>query len=148
MRDSHSISHILLDEIITTIEVIGFEKTIKTLQNAKNYGSVSRDSDIEYILDNISKITSVSKDRILFGSDRSDDRKLAIAACVYFIKNEYAYSLSELKIIFNKDASQLSRYNKIVSSVPEKPKTQFDKKLTNIIRKMKLLINEKKNNNG
>ncbi len=145
---SNSISNIILDELITTVEVIGIEKTIKTLQEAKNNGLISQDSDIDFIIDSISKITSVSKERIINGNDRNDERKMALAACVYFIKNKCAYSLSELKLIFNKDTSQLSRYNTMVENLPQNPKNDFDKRLTDIVKKMKILLTQKKLNNG
>ena len=144
-----SISTAIFDELLTTVEVIGIESTIKALQEAKSKSLILQDLDIDFILNSVSIITSVPKDRILNGNDRNDDRKIAIAVCVFFIKNEYSYSYNELSRLFNnKTVSTLSRYNTLADSVPKKPKTEFDKRLDNTIKKMNLLITEKKLKNG
>lgn len=148
MKDMASISSVLLDELITTVEVIGIERTVKTLQDAKSNSLLLNDLNIDFILTSVSDITSVPKDRILHGNDRNDERKIAVAICVYFIKNEFLYSFSDIKKILNKHESALSRYNTLVESVPSKPKTDFDKKLDSAVKKMKLLITEKKLRNG
>jgi hypothetical protein len=149
MRNSNnSISNQILDELITTIEIIGIDSTIKTLQEAKTSGLLMQDSNVDFILHSISKITSVSKDRITDGNDRSDDRKYAVACSVYFIKKECNYSLAELKLVFNKDVSALSRYNSMVENMPKKPKTDFDKKLDEIVKKMTIILKEKNSQNG
>jgi hypothetical protein len=148
MKEVQSISNKILDELITTVEVIGIEKTIKTLQDAKNNGLIMNDNDIDFILESVSKLTSVSKERIINGNDRNDDRKIALAICVYFIKKQCAYSLNELKNIFNKDASQLSRYNSLVENMSKTPKTQFEKRMEEIVKKMKILLTQKKLENG
>jgi hypothetical protein len=147
-KNSSSISNQILDELITTIEIIGIDSTIRTLQDAKTSGLLMQDSNVDFILHSISKITSVSKERITDGNDRSDDRKFAVAASVYFIKKECNYSLSELKLVFNKDVSALSRYNSMVENLSKKPKTEFDKKLDGIVKKMNILLKEKKLQNG
>ena len=143
-----SISTAIFDELLTTVEVIGIESTIKALQEAKSKSLILQDLDIDFILNSVSSITSVSKDIILTGNERSDDRKIAIAVCVFLIKNEFSYSYHELSRLFNKTVSTLSRYNTLVDRLPHKPKTEFDKRLDNVIKKMNLLITEKKLKNG
>ena len=143
-----SISAAIFDELLTTVELIGCESTIRILQDAKSKKLILKDLNIDFILNSVSEITSVSKERIINGNDRNDDRKIAIAVCVFFIKNEFSYSYGDLSSIFNKTVSALSRYNTLADSVPPKPKTEFDKKLDNAIKKMNLLITEKKLTNG
>jgi hypothetical protein len=143
-----SISNQILDTLITTIEVIGIDNTLKSLHDAKTSGLLMQDSDVDFILNCISKITSVSRDRITDGNDRSDDRKFAVAASVYFIKKECNFSLKDLKLIFHKDASALSRYNSMVENIAKNPKTDFDKKLDDVVKKMNILIKQKKLQNA
>jgi chromosomal replication initiation ATPase DnaA len=149
MKMSASISSQIFDELLTTLELIGVENTIKTLQEAKSKSLILGDLDIEFVIKTVSEITGVSKERILYGTDRNDDRKIALSLCIYFIKNEFSYSLSELRRIFKKDESGLSRYNAIAEGVPANPKTDFDKKLSGYLKKINLIITERKiKNNG
>lgn len=148
MKLNGSISNKIFDELMTTVEVIGIDRTIKTLQDAKANSLILEDLNIEFILKSVTQVTSVSKERILNGSDRNDERKIAIALCVYFIKKEFFYSYGDMSKIFNKDESSLSRYNSIIENKTDKPKTEFDKNIDTYYKKIKLLITEKKLKNG
>jgi hypothetical protein len=148
MKLSSSISNLIFDELFSTIESIGCDKVIKTLQDAKLNSLEVNDLDIDFVITSVSNVASISKERIIYGKERTDERKMALALCVYFIKNEFFYSYGEMKKIFNKDESALSRYNSIVDNRTEKPKTSFDKTLDTYFKKINLLITEKKINNG
>lgn len=142
-----SISTTVFDELLTTIEVIGVDRTVKVLQDAKCENLILEDLNIDFVLKCVSEATSVSKDRILHGNDRNDERKIAVSLAVFFIKNHFSYSLSDLKKIFGKDESALSRYNAVVDKFIKstgKPKTDFDKKLDENYKRINLLITEKK----
>lgn len=148
MKINGSISNKIFDELMTTVEVIGIERTIKTLQEAKSKSLLLEDLNIEFILKCVSQVTNVSKDRILSGSDRNDERKIATALSVYFIKKEFFYSYSEISKIFNKDESSLSRYNSLIENIPNKPKADLDKLMDDYLKKINLLITEKKLKNA
>jgi hypothetical protein len=148
MKIKGSISNKIFDELMTTVEVIGIDRTIKTLQDAKANSLILEDLNIEFILKCVTQVTSVTKDRILNGNDRNDERKIAIALCVYFIKKEFFYSYGDMSKIFNKDESSLSRYNSLIENKQDKPKTDFDKNVENYYKKINLLITEKKLKNG
>jgi hypothetical protein len=148
MKNNVSISSQVFDELLTTIEVIGLDKTIQTLKDVKANSLILNDMNIDFIITSVSSITNVQKDRILNGADRNDDRKIAISLCVYFIKTEFSYTYSEIKNIFNKGESALSRYNTLIEKSPKNPKTQLDKKISEYIKKINLLIQEKKLTNG
>jgi hypothetical protein len=138
------ISHSLVDELLSTIEAIGVENTIKTLKKAKSSSLILKDMNIDFILDAVSDVTGVTRDRILHGNDRSDERKIAIALAVYFIKDEFLYSYADIKKIFNKDQAQLYRYYALVDKIPDKPKTEFDKTIDSYQKKLTLLITREK----
>lgn len=148
MKLNGSISNQIFDELMTTVEVIGIDRTIKTLQEAKANNLILEDLNIEFILKCVTQVTSVSKERILNGTDRSDDRKIATALCVYFIKKEFFYSYGDMSKIFNKDESSLSRYNSLIENVPDKPKSELDKNIDIYLKKINLLITEKKLKNA
>ena len=138
----------MLDEILATVESIGVERTIQAIQDAKSNILQMQDLNIAFIIDSVSKVTSVTKDRILNSGDRNDDKKMAVAICVYFIKTELRYPLSIIKQIFHKDESQLYRYNNIVENRPEKPKTDLDRKLEKYFKEVNILLIEKKIKDG
>jgi hypothetical protein len=144
MKNTASISTNMFDELIVTVEYIGIEKTIKSLQEARSKILIISDVNVENIINSVVEITGVQKDRILHGTDRSDERKMAISLCVFYIKNEFYYSYSDLKKIFNKDESALCRYNQSIENIPKNPKTDFDKKLSEYCKKLELLITKQK----
>jgi hypothetical protein len=144
MRFSPSISTLVFDELLTTLEIIGVDETIKTLKAAKSKSLILEDFDVDFVIKSIAEITGVLSDRILFGIDRSDERKMALALSIYFVKNECKYTYQDLKKIFSKDESALWRYYNMVDNLPEKPKTDFDKKLSTYTKKMNLLITQRK----
>lgn len=148
MKLNGSISNQIFDELMTTVEVIGIDRTIKTLQEAKANILILEDLNIEFILKCVTQVTSVSRDRILNGTDRSDERKVATALCVYLIKREFFYSYGDMSKIFNKDESSLSRYNSLIENVPDKPKSELDKNIDSYLKKINLLITEKKLKNA
>jgi len=139
-----SISTNIFDELIVTVESIGVEKTIKSLQEARSRMLILSDTSVENIINAVIEVTNVQKERILHGTDRSDERKMALSLCVYYIKNEIKYSYSDLKKIFNKDEAALYRYYQAIETLPSKPKTDFDKKLSELCKKTELLITREK----
>jgi chromosomal replication initiation ATPase DnaA len=100
--------------------------------------------DVEFIIKCVSDVTGVSKETMLYGNERNDERKIALSLCIYLIKKELDYSFSTIKKIFKKDKSALSRYNTLVEKLPSNPKTDIDKKLSTYLKKINLLITEKK----
>jgi chromosomal replication initiation ATPase DnaA len=141
-----SISNSILDELLITVESIGVVCTIKSLQESRIKTLILGNIDIDNILKFVSEVSNVSVERILHGNDRSDERKMAVALSVHFIKEELKYSYNDIKKIFNKDAAGLHRYKRLIESIPNKPKTSFDKTLNELTKKVELLIIREKNN--
>ena len=148
MKNQLSISNAIFDELLTTVEIIGLNKTIKTLQDAKAQSLISKNLDIDNIINIVCEITNYRKDKLLIGNERSDDKKIAMALTVYFLKEILLFSYSDLKKLFNKDESALYRYYQMVHERPKKPKTDFDKNLELNYKKINLIITEKKINNA
>lgn len=134
----------VFDELLITVEAIGIEKTMKVLQDAKANSLLLEDLNISFVITAASEVTDVSKQRILSGTDKSDERKIAVALCVYFTKKQ-GYSFGDLKKVFGKDTSALCRYYAIVENMPKSPKTDFDKKMLEYYKKIDFALLEKKN---
>ena len=148
MSSNLSISNKIMDELLSAVEVIGIDKTIKTLQDARSQSLISNNFDIDFIINVVCDITNYRKDKLLVGNERSDDKKIAMALCVYFLKNCFTYSYADIKKLFNKDESALYRYYQMVEERPKKPKTDFDKNLELNYKKVNLIITEKKIKNA
>jgi len=144
MDKTASISSSIFDELIVTIESIGVEKTKKSLQEARSTALILGNTSIDNIINVVAEITGVNKERILHGIDKGDERKMAIALSIYYIKVEFQYSYTDLKKIFNKDAGALCRYNKFIEHLPTKPKTDFDMKLSAYCKQVELLLTREK----
>lgn len=140
MKPFQSISNNIFDELLITVETIGVDKSIRALQEARSKILILENSSIDSIITYVSQITGVLKERIFHGTDRNDERKMAIALCVYFIKNQYEYSYSDLRKIMGKDESALFRYHKMIENIPEVPKTEFEKKLKEYYKKIEIYI--------
>lgn len=148
MSNSPSISNRIMDELLSAVEVIGIDKTIKTLQEAKTQSLITNNMDIDFIINVVCDITNYRKDKLLAGNERSDDKKIAMSLCVYFLKNCFNYSYADIKKLLNKDESALYRYYQMVEDRPKKPKTDFDKNLELNFKKVNLIITEKKIKNA
>lgn len=148
MKKDLSISNQIFDELLSAIEVIGLDKTIKTLQDAKAHSLISKDLGIDFILNLVCDTTNFRKDKLLVGNERTDEKKIAMSLAVYFLKNTLLYSYGDMKKIFNKDESALYRYYQMVEQRPKKAKTEFDKNLELNYKKINLLITEKKLKNA
>lgn len=146
MKQTLSSFVFLFEELLSCIEVIGVEDTIKTLQDVKSRSLIKSDLTIDFIINIVADVTSLSRDRIINGKDKNDERKMALALCVHFLKNEFNYSYKDLSPLLKKDTSALSKYNSYVKKLPSESKTNFDKKLESYIKKIKLKIAEKKLN--
>ena len=144
MKKEVSISNLIFDELLSAIEVIGLDKTIKTLQDAKAQSLISKDLGIDFILNLVCDTTNFRKDKLLVGNERTDEKKIAMSLAVYFLKQTLLYSYGDMKKIFNKDESALYRYYQMVEQRPKKPKTEFDKNLELNYKKINLIITEKK----
>jgi chromosomal replication initiation ATPase DnaA len=148
MKKELSISNQIFDELLSAIEVIGLDKTIKTLQDAKAHSLISKDLGIDFILNLVCDTTNFRKDKLLVGNERTDEKKIAMSLAVYFLKNTLLYSYGDMKKIFNKDESALYRYYQMVEQRPKKAITPFEKNLELNYKKINLLITEKKLKNA
>ena len=137
-----SLSSRVFDELFVTLESLGVEKTIQSLKDARVSHTINDDFRCAIILKAVSEITEVSIDRIAHGTDRNDNRKIAVALAV-FIMREYGYSYPEIRQVIPKDESALHRYKCMVKIVA-KPKSEFDKKLNEYYKKIQPLVKREK----
>jgi chromosomal replication initiation ATPase DnaA len=133
----------IINELFKTIELFGVDKTLSILKDSQKSNNDFSELDIDYILDAVSEISNVDKQRILFGNDRTDERKIALCLSIYFVRENFDYSYSDMGKIFNKDSSAINRYYTSVKNVVKLPKTEFEKKIEEYRKKINYLINER-----
>ena len=133
----------IIDELFKTVEIFGVDKTISILKESQKTKDILQEMDVDYILEAVSQVSKVDKQRILFGNDRTDERKMALCLSIYFVRENFDYSYSDLSKIFNKDSSAISRYYVSVQNIVKAPKTEFEKKLEDYRKKINYLINER-----
>jgi hypothetical protein len=137
----------LFNEMFKTIEVMGIDETAKTLQKARFNSLTLHDGSIEFILKSVSSQTNVAIERIIHGTDKTDDRKIAVALCVFYIKTELKYSYGTIKKILKKDEAALSRYYSLVKTLDMKnPRGIFNQQLCKALNELNILFTEKKIN--
>lgn len=138
----------VMDEVLTAVESIGIERTCQILQEAKAKSLILNDTSIDFFLEIICSQIGITKDFLLYGSERNDAKKIALSLSIYFIKEELKYSYKQLKRVFNKDESALHRYYNIVKNKSIKPKSDFEKNLETNFKKINILLIEKKQQDG
>ena len=138
---NNSVSSKIFDELFNTIGAIGVDNTLNYLKEAKL--KFNEENDIEYIINTISSVTSVKKERILYGVDRNDDRKIAISLCVFFLKKEYNYSFNDLEKILKKDKSTVCKYFSLVENATNTSKSDLEKKISEHKKKINEIIKER-----
>ena len=135
----------LLQEILESVESIGIDNTTKILQNAKIQNIVIDDVNIESVLNIISIKCEVDVDRILNGKDKTDERKIATALCVYHFVENLHLSYADIKKVLNKDKAALSRLYSLVKGIDFKsPRGEFNKKIVSLVNEINLEILDKK----
>jgi len=139
----------IMGEVFITIDCVGIDGLINSLKETQKFSIILNNTEVEFILQCVSNVCGVRRDLILNGTERTDDRKIALCLAMYFMK-EYTSikSFEDLKKIFKKNVSLIHRNIKLVNNMPTKPKTDFDKKMDSHYKTIEKLIKEKKVKNG
>jgi chromosomal replication initiation ATPase DnaA len=140
----------LINELFNCVASLGIDGTIDALEEGKKIMQGKKhlenfNSEITNILYKVSDITSTPIHVIMNGTEKTDERKTAIALAVYFIKEIVDLSYREIKSILNKDESTLSRYYFFAISIIKKNKvrTEFDKNFLDKYNELQIaLINK------
>ena len=137
----------LLNVVFKCVEEIGLEDTLlaiekgkKIIVNEKHINSI--DYKVANILQKISEVTTIPIQTIIQGSEKTDERKIAVSLSVYFIKEFCDLSLRELKLVLRKDPSSLSRYFRFAMKIIKKNnhKTDLEKKFMNLYNQMQVQL--------
>lgn len=140
----------LINELFICVASLGVDGTLDALEEGRKIMQGKKhlekyDEKITDILYKVSDATSIPIHVIMNGTEKTDERKTAIALAVYFIKEIVDCSYREIKSILNKDESTLSRYYFFAVGIikKNKSKTEFDKNFLDKYNKLQIaLINK------
>ncbi len=135
----------VINEVFRNVDIMGIEDTVKVLRKARSEFLTLQDRGIEGILKVIIEYTGVTLERLIHGTDKTDERKIAIALSVYFIKTDLGYPYADIKKIMKKDEAALSRYFGLIKSLnPNNLRGDFDKTLYKSYQELNILFTEQK----
>jgi hypothetical protein len=106
-----NISTQLIEELLRSIDEIGIEKTIGTLQIARQSKDTSEVLK-EFIIISTCKEFGINKKELLVGKKYTAQRKNAIGVASILLKQHCNISQSKIAIILRKDNSNISKYIK------------------------------------
>lgn len=124
----------LLSEVFNCVAEIGINGTLDALEQGKKIVKNQKQLDsmdykVSLILQKVSEFTTIPIHIIIDGTQKTDDRKIAVSLSVYFIKEYCDLSLREMKAILKKDESSMSRYFRFAMDIVKKTnhKTELEK---------------------
>lgn len=110
----------LFNEIFHCTEVFGLEKTIEILYTARAEALRLEDENTTAVLSIVCREFGLTIHELISGRGRKNDRVMAIGLCVYFLKNEFNYSPTDISSALRRDRSICWRYWKKVTELNEK----------------------------
>lgn len=101
----------LIDELYQSVKALGVDIVTDVLKKARSENLSINDPNIDFVVNAVTNKFSITTEEMIFSQNKSNKRQLAIAFCVFYLHNHFGYKFSDLKLIFKRHKSQLSRAN-------------------------------------
>jgi hypothetical protein len=102
----------LIQELLKSVEVLGVDATTSILRVARSNSLTLQDKRVEFVLNMVSSNYSIPIEEIINSHSKSTRRMLALKFCIYYLYEVFEISFGDLKLIFKRDKSLLSRSTK------------------------------------
>jgi hypothetical protein len=102
----------LIQELLKSVEVLGVDATTNALKVARSNSLTLQDKRVEFVLNMVSSNYSILIEEIINSHSKSTRRMLALKFCIYYLYEVFEISFGDLKLIFKRDKSLLSRSTK------------------------------------
>jgi hypothetical protein len=102
----------LIQELLKSVEVLGVDATTNALKVARSNSLTLQDKRVEFVLNMVSSNYSILIEEIINSHSKSTRRMLALKFCIYYLYEVFDISFGDLKLIFKRDKSLLSRSTK------------------------------------
>lgn len=135
----------ILEELLTSVKIRGYKKTLNVLKTEKNKKIDSLDEFDNYVLKSVSDELNIPVEDLLFSRYTRGDNKYAIGFCVYYLNDRKPMGEIHKKIFINKNKSLLTRYRQIIYNLNKyhKADTKFIEIKNNLDKKIENFKTEK-----
>jgi hypothetical protein len=122
----------LIQELLKSVEVLGVDATTNALKIARSNTLSLSDKRVEFVLKMVSDHYVKTIDDIINSHSKSTGRIFALKFAIYYLYEVFDFSFGDLKMIFKRDKSLLSRSTKDIKMLVEtnvnimKVKNKFD----------------------
>lgn len=118
----------LIQELLKSVEALGIDGTTNVLKVARNSSLTLQDKRVEFVLHIISQNYVISIEDIINSHSKSTRRMLALKFSIYYLYEVFNISFGDLKLIFKRDKSLLSRSAKEMREMVQKNKSIIEVK--------------------
>lgn len=133
----------LIQELLKSVEVLGVDATTNALKIARSNTLTLQDKRVEFVLKMVSEYYLKSIEDIINSHSKSTKRIFALKFAIYYLYEVFGFSFGELKMIFKRDKSLLSRSTKEIKEIVETNPT-----IRNVKNKFDLLTTDFKLKNN
>jgi hypothetical protein len=107
----------LIQELLKSVEVLGVDATTNALKVARSNTLTLQDKRVEFVLKMVSTQYSQTIEDIINSHNKSYKRMLALKFSIYYLYEVFDFSFGDLKMIFKRDKSLLSRSTKEIKEM-------------------------------
>ncbi|NBO23542.1 hypothetical protein EBU94_09440 [bacterium] len=133
----------LIQELLKSVEVLGVDATTNALKVARSNTLTLQDKRVEFVLKMVSTQYGQTIEDIINSHNKSYKRMLALKFSIYYLYEVFEFSFGDLKMIFKRDKSLLSRSTKEIREMIANNVT-----ISNIKNRFDLLITDFKLKNN
>lgn len=107
----------LIQELLKSVEVLGVDATTNALKVARSNTLTLQDKRVEFVLKMVSTQYNQTIEDIIDSHNKSYKRMLALKFSIYYLYEVFDFSFGDLKMIFKRDKSLLSRSTKEIKEM-------------------------------
>lgn len=133
----------LIQELLKSVEVLGVDATTNALKMARSNTLTLQDKRVEFVLKMVANQYNQTIEDIINSHNKSYKRMLALKFSVYYLYEVFDISFGDLKMIFKRDKSLLSRSTKEIRELISSNAT-----INNVKNRFDLLITDFKLQNN
>jgi hypothetical protein len=133
----------LIQELLKSVEVLGVDATTNALKIARSNTLTLQDKRVEFVLKMTSNHYMQTIEDIINSHSKSYKRMLALKFSIYYLYEVFDFSFGDLKMLFKRDKSLLSRSTKEIREM-----IQTNTNIENAKNKFDLLVTDFKLKNN
>jgi hypothetical protein len=107
----------LIQELLKSVEVLGVDATTNVLKIARSNTLTLQDKRVEFVLKMVSTHYLQTIEEIINSHNKSFKRMMALKFSIYYLYIAFEFSFTDLKILFKRDKSLLSRSAKEITQM-------------------------------